>query len=183
MTMRSRDVPLVDLVETADNMIDAAVAVATGKLHCTSPRDTRCRLVKGDPLAISYFRFELARQVAVALVMMDPHVIAVYEDQDVPPGDELEPAEASLTEPLRLFIEVAFQTAALRSLIESLNEALAETISNILPVPPGGMIDAIVVDDGNSRLLRAKAFGYRPAPLLLASAEDSFTDGSPIQHR
>lgn len=180
MSMRSGHIASVDLVETAVNMIDAAVAVTTGRLHCVSPQETRCRLVKNDPVAVSYFRFELARQVAVALVMMDPHVIAVFEDQDVPPGDELEPAEASLTEPLRLFIEVEFQTAALRTLIDSLNEALGQTIRDILPVPPRGMIDAIIVDDGNSRLLRARAFGYRPAPLLLASGEDSFTDGSPI---
>lgn len=167
----------VDLVDTASNMIDAAAAVVTGRHHLDSPRDVRARLLKGDALASSYFRFELSRQIASALLTMDPHVIAVYEDQDVPESEDVAPDEVTFEEPLRLFVEVEYETPALRAVIDALNEALSQAIGGLLPEPPRGYIEAIVVDERNRRLLRPRANGYRPAPILLAAREDP---GEPV---
>ncbi len=169
--MAGRNNLTVDLVETASNMIDAATAVVTGRLHLASPRDVRALLLQGDPRASSYFRYELARQVAAALLTMDPYVIAVYEDQDVPESAEVAPAEATLEEPLRLFVEVEYETPALRTVISALDEALGQAIGGLLPEPPRGSIEAIVVDERNRRLLRPRANGYRPAPVLLIARD------------
>jgi hypothetical protein len=180
MTLTNRTNATVDLVDTAGNMIDAAAAVVTGRLHLSSPQDVRTRLLKGDTLAITYFRFELARQVGSALLAMDPRVVAVYEEQDAPTGEEMAPEDASFTEPLRLFVEVDQKTPALSAVIDSLNEALSHAIGGLLPEPPHGYIEAIVIDERNSRLLRPRAWGHRPAPALLASREETFTDGTPL---
>ncbi|HAX23856.1 MAG TPA: hypothetical protein DEU95_13215 [Chloroflexi bacterium] len=163
----------VDLVDTTSNMIDAAAAVVTGRLHLDSPRDVRARLLSGDALAISYFRFELSRQIASALLTMDPYVIAVYEEQDVPESEDVTPVEASFAEPLKLFVEVACKTPVLPAVIDALNEALSQAIGGLLPEPPRGYIEAIVVDEDNRRLLRPRAYGYHPAPILLAAREDT----------
>jgi hypothetical protein len=180
MSLTNRTNATVDLVDTAGNMIDAAAAVVTGRLHLSSPQDVRTRLLKGDTLAIAYFRYELAIQVASALLAMDPHVIAVYEEQDVPASDDQPAEDATFTEPLRLFVEVENKTPALQAVIDSLNEALSHAVGGLLPEPPHGYIEAIVVDERNSRLLRPRAWGHRPAPALLASREETVTEDSPL---
>jgi hypothetical protein len=171
MGVTVRDSATVNLEETTLNLIDAAVAVTTGRLHLASPRDVRSRLVMGDPLTVDYFRSELARQLAVTVLWLDPHVRAVYEDQDVPPGEELAPAVATLAEPLRLFVEVNFRTPALDAVITALNQALSAVLGEMLPQPPGGYLAVTIVDEGNRRLLRPRANGYRPAPVLLAGRD------------
>ncbi|MCO5176238.1 MAG: hypothetical protein M9890_04580 [Thermomicrobiales bacterium] len=167
--MAGREYLTVDLVDTTNNMIDAATAVTTGRLHLSAARDTRARLLKGDALALGYFRFELGRQIAAALLSMDAHVIAVYEEQDVPEAEDVLPESVPLDEPLRLFIEVEHETPVLRTVIDALNEALSQTIGELLPQPSDGYIAAIVIDDHNRRLLRPHTNGYRPAPILLDS--------------
>lgn len=167
--MAGWDYLTVDLVDTTNNMIDAATAVTTGRLHLSAARDTRARLLTGDPLATGYFRFELGRQIAAALLSMDAHVIAVYEEQDVSEAEDTSPASASFDEPLRLFIEVEHETPVLRTVIDALNEALSQTIGELLPQRSSGYIEAIVIDDHNRRLLRPRTSGYHPAPILLDS--------------
>jgi hypothetical protein len=173
----------VDLAATVHNMLDAAVAVTTGRLHLSSPTRTRRRLVAGDPAAVSYFRYELARQIASALLWMDAQVIAVYQEQDVPEGEELAPAEATFGEPLHLLVRVEQQTPALRTILDALNEGLTQVIGDLLPQPvlgPRDYIQATVIDRQDSHLLRSRAHGYRPAPVLLASHDETHTDGSPV---
>lgn len=167
--MAGWDYLTVDLVDTTNNMIDAATAVTTGRLHLSAARDTRARLLTGDALAIGYFRFELGRQIAAALLSMDAQVIAVYEEQDVSEADDNIQPSATFDEPLHLFIEVEHQTPVLRTVLDALNEALSQTIGELLPLPSSGYIEAIVIDDHNRRLVRPHANGYRPAPILLDS--------------
>jgi hypothetical protein len=172
MGISVHDTTTIDLEETSLNLVDAAVAVTTGRLRLASPRDARRRLIARDPLTVTYFRSELARQIAVTLLWIDPHVQAVYEDQDVPPGEELAPPDQTLAEPLRLFVEVAFQTPALAAVVTALNQALGAVLSEMMPQPPDDFLDVTVVNDTNRRLLRPRAWGYRPAPALLARRED-----------
>jgi hypothetical protein len=171
MSMAFQGSLTVDLEETVRNMVDAAVAVTTGRLHLASPADVRCRLVAGDAAAVSYFRFELARQIAAALLWMDARVVAVYQEQDVPEGEELAPAEPTFGEPLRILVHVEYQTPALRAVLDALNEGLTQVIGGLLSEPhPGhrGHIHATVIDDPDSPLLRSRAYGFRPPPTLLA---------------
>jgi hypothetical protein len=163
----------IDLTSLAERLIDASVAVTTGRLHLPASRDVRKRLVARDPIAISYFRHELARQVAATLLMLDPLVTAVHEEQDTPPAEELAADDPTLSDPLRLIVVVEFRTAALDALIRALNDALGDAVHDVLPIPARGMIEATVTDDPNNRLLRPRAYGYHPAPLRLASREDA----------
>jgi hypothetical protein len=166
----------VDLEKTTLNAIDAAVAVTTGRLKLASPQEVRSRLFKGEPSAVAAFRFELARQVAAVLLWTDPYVKAVYEEQEIPPGEELWAEDATLAEPLRLFVEVEILTPALHAVINALNQSLSRAMGGLLPEPPRGYIYATVIDEPNHRLLKPRAYGYRPAPTLLAARDE---DGSP----
>lgn len=177
MSTLNRSELTVDLEKTTLNAIDAAVAVTTGRLRLASPQEVRSRLVKGDPAAVAAFRFELARQIAAVLLWTDPYVIAVYEEQEIPPGEELWAEDATLAEPLRLFVEVEILTPALHAVINALNQSLSRAMGGLLPEPPRGYIDATVIDDPNHRLLKPRARGYRPAPVLLAARDDDEPTG------
>lgn len=165
------DTAILDLAESAPNMVEAAVAVTTGRLNLASPLEVRRRIVRGDATAIGYFRFELARQVAAALLWMDRHVQAVYDEQDAPEAEEALPAEPTLDQPLRLFVEVDVETPALSAAVDALSDALSRAIDSMTPRPPRRLIEAIVIDERNRRLLQPGRYGYRPAPLLLAARE------------
>jgi hypothetical protein len=151
----------LDLGEKAQKMVEAAVAVTTGRLHLRSPREALDRLHTDDPAAVAYFRYELARQIAAALLMMDSQVIAVFEDGDVLDGDP------GLTGPMRLVIQVRHRTAALRMVIGALDQALGQAFAEMVSEPPSNLIEAIVVDSCNSRLLEVRRDGLRLLPRLL----------------
>jgi hypothetical protein len=68
-------------------MVNAAVAVATGKANLASTACTLARLREGDIEAANAFRHELARQVAAALLMLDPAVLEVYQEHTRAPSD------------------------------------------------------------------------------------------------
>jgi hypothetical protein len=169
MTITATSSTLSDLAHLAPNMVSAAIAVTAGKMHLDSPEAAAEYLEQNHPVAVMYFRHELARQIAALLLQMCGTIDAVYEEHDVPESDEMAPATVSLTQPLRLYILVSLETAAAHSLIEGLSDALRAAFSFQVKRVPKQVIDHIVVDDRGSHLLGARAMGYRPAPLLLAS--------------
>ena len=160
MNTQTRKQPL-DLVETAQKMLDAAVAVTTGRLHLTSPGQSVGLLGDGDRLAVYYFRIELARQISGALLMMDPRVVAVFEDRHAS-GD------IALDESIRLWVQVKYRTAALNTVIDALNQALGQAYSGMFDLSPANAIETIILDDRDSRLLQAGIARLSPAPILLA---------------
>jgi hypothetical protein len=162
----------VDLAEVTPQMVNAAVAVATGRLRLGNTTETRRRLVAGDADASMYFRFELARQVASLLLSLDSNVIAVYEEQDVPSAEECAPEQPTMFEPISLIVRVELRTSALDAIVNALNDALSDAIGRDLTLTPRGYLDIQVVTERDARLLRPRAFGYRPAPLLLAAREE-----------
>lgn len=165
----------VDLLDKAHGMIEAAVAVTTGRTNLDSPRQARAMLLHGDARAVSYFRHELGRQIASALLMMDPHVIAVFEDQDVPESEEEIPPAAELAEPLRLFVRVEWEMPSIVALIGAIGDSLSHALESVLPYRPHAFIQATIISDADSRLLRARGRGFRPAPVLLGSRQDART--------
>lgn len=172
MTMSFTPRATVDLAEVTPQMISAAVAVATGRLRLGNVTETRRRLVAGDADASMYFRFEMARQVASLLLSLDSNVIAVYEEQDVPPSEECAPDVLTMFEPISLIVRVELRTSALDAIVNALNEALSEAIGRDLTLTPHGYLDIRVITEREARLLRPRAYGYRPAPLLLAAREE-----------
>jgi hypothetical protein len=159
----------VDLLDRAERMIEAAVAVTTGRMHLDAPQEARALLFQGDERAVLYFRHELGRQIASALLMMDQQVISVFEDQDVPDSEEEIPPATRLADPLRLFVRVEFETPVIIALVSAIGESLSHALVDAMPHQPHGFIQATIITDANSRLLRSRAHGYRPVPVLLGS--------------
>ncbi|RIK41866.1 MAG: hypothetical protein DCC58_11870 [Chloroflexi bacterium] len=173
---------VLDLAESAPNMLEAAVAVTTGRLNLSSTLETRRRIVRGDSVAISYFRFELARQVAAALLWMDRQVRAVYEAPDELVAEEAAPEPPDLGAPLRIYIEVENHTPALDAAIDALSAALSLSLDAMTPYPPRRCIEALVINNHNRRLLQPGRYGYRPAPTLLAGREQPVAvSGAPVR--
>lgn len=169
MTIAQPISTLSDLAHLAPNMVSAAIAVTAGKMHLDSPGAAGEYLEHDHPVAVAYFRHELARQIAALLLQMCGTIEAVYEEHDVPEGDELAPAPIALTEPLRLYLLVSLETAATHALIEGLDDALGAALAVQVKRIPRRLIDHVIVDDRGSQLLKARAMGHRPAPMLLAS--------------
>ncbi|MBX6341492.1 MAG: hypothetical protein IRY97_03465, partial [Thermomicrobiaceae bacterium] len=134
-----------------------------------SQEEARSRLRQDDALAVGYFRFEMARQIATLLLRADELVLAVYEEQDVPESEELPAPPVSLRDPLRLYVLVERDTAALRSLIAALDRALAEALAAHFGAPMTSVLDALVVEAREAGRLGPRALGFRPAPALLVS--------------
>lgn len=162
----------VDLADVAPQMVSAAVAVATGRLRLGNVTETRRRLIAGDADASMYFRFELSRQIASLLLSLDSNVIAVYEEQDVPAAEECAPEQPTMFEPIGLIVRVELRTSALDAIVNALNDALSEAIGRDLTPMAAGYLDIQVVTERDARQLRPRAYGYRPAPLLLAAREE-----------
>lgn len=169
MIEHEQKVQTVDLVSKAERMIEAAIAVTTGRMHLDTPAEARALLFRGDETAICYFRHELGRQIGSVLVMMDPGVVAVLEDQDVPDSEEEVPPPPSLETPLRLFVHVDAVTPTIVELVRAIGDALAFALRDVLQHQPREFVSATFVTDRESRLLRARAYGFRPAPVLLAA--------------
>jgi hypothetical protein len=167
----------VDLADIAPHMVDAAVAVATGRLGLSVAADTRRRLIAGDADASMYFRFELARQVASLLLSLDSNVIAIYEEQEVPEAEEVAPLQPTMREPISLIVRVALRTSALDAIIRAIDAALSEALQRDLAELPADYLDVRIVTDRDARRLHPRAYGYRPAPVLLAARDEGQIDG------
>lgn len=173
---------VLNLGESAPNMLAAAIAVTTGRLNLSSTLETRRRIVRGDSVAVSYFRFELARQVAAALLWMDRQVRAVYEEPDELVAEEVAPEPPDLGAPLRILIDVENHTPALDAAIDALSDALRLSLDAMTPYPPRRSIEALVINHHNKRLLQPGRYGYRPAPTLLAGRDQPVSvSGAPVR--
>jgi hypothetical protein len=167
----------VDLDKIARNMVETAVAVTTGRMQMTSPLDVRDCLLAGDTPTVNQFRAELTRQIAAAMLWIDPNVIAVYEEQDALAEADGVSNQGGLSDPqpIRILIEVESQTPALRAIIGALDEALCNAVGSLLPEPLCGVrgyLDAILIDTRNSRLLTPSAQRHRRAFGLLAARDN-----------
>ncbi|HUG15618.1 MAG TPA: hypothetical protein VMM78_11455 [Thermomicrobiales bacterium] len=158
----------VDLVDKAERMIEAAVAVTTGRMNLSAPWQARALLIQGNEAAIGYFRHELGQQIGSALLMMDPRVVAVYEDLDMPDSEEEIVLAPELVDPLRVVVHVENESPAIVALVRAIGDGLAHALRDALPHQPREYIAATYVTDASSRRLMARSNGYRPAPALLA---------------
>ncbi|MDI3340040.1 MAG: hypothetical protein QJR03_05865 [Sphaerobacter sp.] len=160
-----------ELTATTPGMIDAAAAVTARRMHLPTPEAALERLRVNDPTALSYFRYELARQVGELLLRYDRHVVALYEEQEVPDGEELAPPEISLHDPLRVYVLVEHATHALDQLLAALDDALTEALAARFGRPAARCLHAVVVEEAQAALIRPRARGYRPRPALILSRE------------
>jgi hypothetical protein len=162
---------MLDIGKIAPKMLDAALAVTAGQLGAPSPAQAFCRLAAGDAAATTYFRYELARQIATALLMTDRNVVAVYEEQE-PVIEEVGAEPLALFAPLRMLVRVRWETATLRPLLRDLNEALAAALRETFGRATARSIDAVIVSDDDAWLVEGRAMLHRPRPQPLASRDD-----------
>src|SRR5690606_11555276 len=105
------------------------------RIHLESPADTVAQIAAGNSAAVSYFRFEIARQIARLLLASETGVLAVYEEQEVPEAEELEAPAVRLTDPQRLYIHVNRATAAVNALISIIAQRIAAAAEDRLGIP------------------------------------------------
>lgn len=161
----------IDLAALAPRLVEAAVAVTTGRMHLSATSDTRRRLIQGDAVAAGYFRHELARNVAALLLHLDSNVVGVYEEHDLPEAEEMAPEQPACFDPLRLIVCVEVRTPAIDVVIRGLGQALADASSLEALIPGGSLLQASIVERRDARL-RPRALGFRPAPTVLAERDE-----------
>lgn len=167
-----------DLSTSARNMIDVAIAVTTGRLHLDDPAVVFQRVLDDDATALGYFRHELAHQVAMFLMRMDPSVHAVYKEHELPEAEELGTPSLRLADPVHLVVYSERETAALRSLAHALDSSLVDGLGERCgPIAPG-LIDIDIIDQAQARRVNASAGGFRPPPTMLASRWSEGTGNS-----
>lgn len=147
-------------------MIDAAVAVATGKGKLSCPAETIKLLRQGHPALAVAFRTELSRQIAATLLMLDQTVIEVYQERARELGSCVHP---QLDQPIRLWVVARHRTPSLYASIDRLNEALVQAYATVYCTPPLSLLQTIVVDERDGYLLRGSDFWHGDDPALLAS--------------
>lgn len=160
-----------DLAAAVPQMLRRAIKVVVEKLHLAGVEDALDHLHRDQPEAVAYFRHALARQAARLLLTSDPYVLGIYEEQDVPEGEELPPSPPSLVDPLQLYARVERETAALRALIAALDQAMVAALAQQFHRPAFTYLNVLVVDASQEHLLRPRAGGYRPAPALVLARE------------
>ena len=170
----------IDLAALAPRLVEAAVAVTTGRMHLSAASDTRRRLVQGDEVAAGYFRHELARNVAALLLHLDSNVVGVYEEHDMPEAEEMAPEQPACFDPLRLIVCVEVRTPAIDVVIRGLGEALADASNLEAMTPSGSLLHASIVERRDARL-RPRALGFRPAPTMLAERDASTEDTGTLE--
>jgi hypothetical protein len=159
-----------NLDATARKMIDAAVAVTTGQVGLSSPAETMQRLQQREVHAVATFRRELARQIGGAIVMLDEHVDAVYDEpMPVATGDQApHPGR-----PYRLWIVARLRTGTLYERLEALNQSLVQAFALIDDSRASLLIETLVLDARDACLLNGGWQGQASVPQLLASRTPS----------
>ena len=158
----------LNLDATARKMIDAAVAVTTGQLGLSTPADTLELLQQGDARAVTPFRRELARQIAGAILMLDEHVDAVFEDRA---GARTNAHRLELRSPFRMWVIARLRTATLYERLHALNQALVQALATLGSSGTTLLVKTMVIDVRDSYLLCSGQQQEDGVPLLLASRQ------------
>ena len=162
---------LDDLHYVMQQAVTAAIAVATGRLDLDDPAITTAKVREGHGPAIEYVRHEIARQVAGMLVREDDNVLAVYEEHVLPEAEEMSPPPPSLADPINIVVYSQLETAAMRSMIDGIDRALVEALTEQWGEVSPGIISVEVIDAERSKRLNLRANGFRPHPTLLVARE------------
>jgi hypothetical protein len=158
-----------DLATSARNMVDGAIAVTTGRLHLDDPDDAFYRVLNNDEIALEYFRHELAHQVAMLLIRMDPRVIAVFKEHELPEAEEFGAPYLRFSDPVHLVVYSHRETAALRCLCNALDGSLVDVLSEYCGRIAPGLLHIDIINQAQARRVSASAGGFRPPPTMLVS--------------
>ncbi len=161
-----------DLAYACRSIVAGSIAVTTGRMDLESPAETVMRIQSGDMDAIEHLRHELAGQIAWLIVRADDSVRSVFLEHNVPEAEEMEPPEVGLSDVIRLVVYSERKTAALGSLLDALDQALVDAMSEHVGRLSPGFVQAEIVDREEARRIRSGLRGFRPSPMWLASREE-----------
>jgi hypothetical protein len=147
----------LDMVETADALLVRALESLAPKLGVDGPEAAADCLRQGDPIGWSDFHYDLARQVAEQLGVLDEDVKAAYVDEyDLAP-DDLFFGEARRSTVICLIVWVPRKTGALNPLVAALDRALVQSYMELIGSPRlAHLLEVQVIDDADAR----NPFGY-----------------------
>jgi hypothetical protein len=161
----------VEIEQIAPKMLEAAFAVTAGRMQLPSAAQAFCKLAAGDAAATTYFRHELARQIAMLLLMVDQNVLAVYDEQEAV-VEEIGADTPHVFAPLRLLVRVRWETATLRPVLDDINAALCQALYESMGRPVTCFANAVVLADSEAWILDGRHSLHRPGPELLAARDD-----------
>lgn len=115
------------------NMMEEAIRFCTEKMGFKGKERTMKVLHNGDCRACEYMRYALAQRLAEYLGSMDDTIktIYTYEPEYATSVDVAIPGRPNLTPGFNLIVEVSRKSAALSSLVASVNSALAEVCKQL----------------------------------------------------
>ncbi|NLE76466.1 MAG: hypothetical protein GX605_06905 [Chloroflexi bacterium] len=141
-----------DLQRWAGEAIDEALAYGARQVQAEGTEAAAALLRAGDPAASGYCHYALAQGTAAHLASLTDDIKSVYIWES-----DVSPEEASVGDPsalplMHLIVWVERKTAALLSVIASLDRALAAAYAQQVGLPRlAHLLDVQVVDDADVR--------------------------------
>jgi len=123
---------LPDAMSTAEAIMNQSMEFCAQKMRLGDYRGVLQKLQQRDVTACNYCQYSIAKQVGKALGALDQNVNAVYMvDYDATPQDICFAAQGGL-KLIHLIVRVERKTSALQSLVEALDDALAQGYAKLL---------------------------------------------------
>ncbi len=144
-------IPKVDVITMAD-MMEKAIAFCAQRIRTQTMEETMDTIRKGDCQACQHVKYYLAKQIGEILGSVDENVKAIYiYEPDYAAGIyDATGEEPNLASGINMIAWVGRKTAALSSVVASLDEALMAARAPLL-CPKASRIcyslDAVIVDD------------------------------------
>jgi hypothetical protein len=141
---------LPDAASMAEAALAKALEFCAQKMGFDSHKAVVDHLRQGDSTACSYCHYSLAKQVAESLGALDENAKAVYIcDYDATPED-LCFGEAMQAPLVHLIVWAQPKTAALNSLVETLDHALVQCYADLIGMGQlAHLLDVQVIDDAD----------------------------------
>jgi hypothetical protein len=137
-----------DILGIADVLMSEALEFCAEKLNLCSSEAVINRLRQRDGVCYRYWHYGLAKKLGRYLGMSDESIRAVYLYDYDTVLDDICPSEVVPDMLIHLVIWSRRKTAALNSLMEGLDKALAQAHAKLLGMDePSHLLDAHVVDD------------------------------------
>ena len=133
----------------AGTALNTALGCCAQRMGVDDEQVVRC-LQQGDGATRSRYHYDLAKQIAEALGMLDETIKAVYVlDYDATPEDICF-CEANADPLIHLIVWTQRRTPALSALAAAIDRALVQSYRDLVRAPHlGNLLDVQVVDDAN----------------------------------
>ena len=157
-----------DAANAASGALTAALEFCAGKMGLSGSDAALDLLKDGDSRALSYFEYDLGKQIAEYISALDAEVQSAYLYED-----EATPEDSAFGEPRPTMVHMILwakrKTKALSSVVAGMEQALGRRWADLIGVSqPVHLLDAQIVDDNEVRAgtgLAALLKGIHQPPL------------------